>query len=166
MRPTSGPWTRAGGVRYRNQTGRNDFVMLKAAYDRKSLYFYAQTVLRITPATDPHWMLLFIDTDQRADTGWLGYDYVVNLQVRSERETTMKAWRNGAWQPAGKAEYRVNGNGMELKLARKLVSQSKGPAFDFHWADNIQSFEGVSELGVNGDSAPNRRWNYRFSVAR
>jgi hypothetical protein len=39
------------------------------------------------------------------------------------------------------------------------------PAFDFHWADNIQSFGGVAELATNGDSAPNRRWNYRFAVA-
>jgi hypothetical protein len=38
--------------------------------------------------------------------------------------------------------------------------------FDFHWADNIQSFDGVSELGVNGDSAPNRRWNYRYEIAK
>jgi hypothetical protein len=38
------------------------------------------------------------------------------------------------------------------------------PSFDFHWADNIQGFDGVSELGVNGDSAPNRRWNYRYTV--
>jgi hypothetical protein len=43
------------------------------------------------------------------------------------------------------------------------VNKSEGsPTFDFHWADNIQSFKDVSELGLHGDSAPNRRWNYRF----
>ena len=60
----------------------------------------------------------------------------------------------------------MNGNGMELSLPRALVGQDQNtPRFDFHWADNIQGFNDVSELGVNGDSAPNRRWNYRFSVA-
>jgi len=48
-----------------------------------------------------------------------------------------------------------------------LVGEAAGqPALDFHWADNIQSFSGIAELGVNGDIAPNRRWNYRFQSAK
>jgi hypothetical protein len=153
-----------GGVVYRNDTGRNDFVIAKAAYDARRLFFFVQTRERITPRTDPHWMLLLLDADQNGGTGWLGYDFIINLEVPGETETTVKAWRAGSWQTVGRAEYRVNGNGMELSLARKAVGQDvgKAPAFDFHWADNVQSFGEVSELGVNGDSAPNRRWNYRF----
>lgn len=156
-----------GDLKYRNDTGRNDFAVLKAAYDNKDVYFYAQTVNAISPATGPNWMLLFIDADQRADTGWLGYDFVVNLGVLNERQTTVKRWRRGRWELAGKASYRVSGNAMELAVSRKLLGQSKtrNPSFDFHWADDIQSFEGVAELGVNGDSAPNRRWNYRYQVS-
>jgi hypothetical protein len=76
----------------------------------------------------------------------------------------VKAWKSGQWQTAGKAQYRVSGNGMELAVSRKLVGQdsASAPRLDFHWADNIQGFGGVEELGVNGDNAPNRRWNYRF----
>ena len=36
----------------------------------------------------------------------------------------------------------------------------------FSIARNIQSFGDVSEFGLNGDSAPNRRWNYRYEVAQ
>ena len=65
----------------------------------------------------------------------------------------------------GRAKYRVNGNGMEIAIPRALIGQKgKTPGFDFHWADNIQSFDGASEFGVNGDSAPDRRWNYRYEV--
>jgi hypothetical protein len=152
-----------GDLLYRNDTGRNDFVILKAAYDRDRLYFFAQTFDRISPRTDRNWMLLFLDVDQNAATGWLGYDYVVNLEVPSDTETTVKTWRRGTWETVGKAGYRVNGNGMELSLSRKLVGlAAKRLAFDFHWADNLQSFSDASELGVNGDSAPDRRWNYRL----
>ena len=78
----------------------------------------------------------------------------------------MKSWRDGAWATAGTATYRVNGNGMEVSVPRAVVAIASGkPAFDFHWADNIRRFGDVSELGVNGDSAPNRRWNYRYTVA-
>ena len=155
-----------GNTPYRNDTGRNDFVIAKAAYDDNNLYFFIQTLAPITPRTGSNWMLLLLDTDRDARTGWLGYDYVVNLEVPSERETTVKLWNNSTWKTVGTASYRVDGNGMEIAVPRALVALAAGkPAFDFHWADNIQSFGDVSELGVNGDSAPNRRWNYRYSVA-
>ncbi len=154
-----------GELVYRNQTGRNDFVILKAAYDTANLYFFAQTLNNISPHTGANWMLLLLDADQNAGTGWLGYDYVVNLEVLSSATTTIKAWRDGKWQNAGKVKYRSNGNGLELAIPRKLVGQKSGtPAFDFHWADNIQSFDGAPDFGVNGDSAPNRRANYRYEV--
>jgi hypothetical protein len=154
-----------GELVYRNETGRNDFVISKAAHDDASLFFFVQTAKPITPHTEPHWMLLLLDADQDAATGGLGYDYIVNLEVTNDTETTVKAWRDESWETIGSAEYRVNGNGMELVLSRALVGEADDvPAFDFHWADNIQGFNDVSELGVNGDSAPNRRWNYRYSV--
>ncbi len=110
-------------------------------------------------------MLLYLDTDQNAKTGWEGYDYLVNLEVPSDTETTVKAWRNGAWETVGRASYRVNGNGMEIGIPRELIGQAgRTPAFDFHWADNLQRLNDVSEFGVNGDSAPDRRWNYRFQA--
>lgn len=153
-----------GGLHYRNTTGRNDFVIAKAAHDQDAVSFLVGTRAPITPRTDPHWMLLLIDCDQRADTGWLGYDFVVNLEVPDATTTTVKRWRHGQWEPAGTASYRVAGNRMELKIGRPVLGfGSDAPAFDFHWADNLQSFDDVSELGVNGDSAPNRRWNYRYA---
>ena len=156
-----------GELVYRNDTGRNDFVTSKAAYDDTHLYFFAQTFDKISPRTDRNWMLLFLDSDQNAGTGWLGYDFVVNQEVPSDNITTVKRWRDGRWVPVGEGTYRVNGNKMELAIPRALVGQTKAaPAFDFHWADNIQSFGDVSELGLNGDSAPNRRWNYRYEVVR
>jgi hypothetical protein len=154
-----------GDLVYRNTTGRNDFVKLKAASDSATLQFFAQTRERITPHTDRHWMLLLLDTDCDTRTGWLGYDFVVNLEVPNERETRVKAWRQGSWQDVGSAQYRANGNGLELALEKELVGLTESkPRFDFHWADNIEGFGDVSELGVNGDSAPNRRWNYRFET--
>jgi hypothetical protein len=156
-----------GDLVYTNTTGRNDLVISKAAYDAENLYFFVQAESPITPHTDPMWMLLLLDMDQDATTGWLGYDFVVNQRVDDDGTTTVKRWEDGQWRLGGAARYQVNGEGMELVLRRDLVGESDGdPAFDFHWADNIQSFAGVRELGVNGDSAPNRRWNYRFEVAR
>jgi len=156
-----------GNLVYRNTTGRNDFVIAKAAHDRDSLFFFVQTLKEISPRSGRNWMLLLLDADRSTKTGWLGYDYVVNLKVLSDRETSVKVWRDGTWVSCAKAAYQVNGNGMELQIRRSAMGRMGATAqFDFHWADNIQSFDGVSELGVNGDSAPNRRWNYRYEIEK
>ena len=154
-----------GAVVYRDDSGRNDFVICKCAYDSTNVYFYVQTLEKITPRTDTNWMLLFLDADRNVATGWFGYDYVLNLEVLGDQQTTVKAWRSGNWQSIAQIPYRVNGNGLELAMPRALIGQGdNAPAFDFHWADNIQSFGDISEFGVHGDSAPNRRWNYRYEV--
>jgi hypothetical protein len=154
-----------GDLVYRDDTGRNDFAIAKAAYDKANLYFFVQTLDKITPRTGRNWMLLLLDTDQDANSGWLGYDFIVDLEVLNDKETTVKAWHAGQWQTVGRARYRANGNGMELAVPRSLVRQGKQtPAFDFHWADNLQNFGDASDLDLAGDSAPDGRWNYRFKV--
>lgn len=155
-----------GDLHYFNDTGRNDFVLAKAAYDKRNIYFFVQTASKITRRTDSNWMLLFIDSDQNTATGWMGYDYLLNVEVPSDGRTVVKAWKNAGWEKVGMADYRVSGNAMELAVNRRLLRQAGAtPAFDFHWADNIQKLGDISEFGVNGDSAPNRRCNYRFKVA-
>jgi len=152
-----------GDLTYTNTTGRNDFVITKAAHSSEQLSFFIQTREPITPHTDSMWMLLLIDADQNASTGWLGYDFIVNHEVLDPHTTTVKRWSDGAWAAAGEATFSKNGNGLELQIARDLIGEEDGsPAFDFHWVDNIKRFDGIAELGINGDSAPNRRWNYRY----
>ncbi len=152
---------------YINTTGRNDFVIAKAAYAKKYISFFVQTRDAITSYGDSMWMMLLLDSDQDASTGWLGYDYIVNEDVLNKKKTTLKKWTaEGEWEAVAVVDYRVNGNGLELSIPRKFLGmEKKTPALDFHWVDNIQAFSDVSELGVNGDSAPNRRWNYRFQVS-
>ena len=155
-----------GEIHYTNTTGRNDFITAKASFDGDNLFFYMETADPITPHNDPYWMLLLMDADRNGTTGWLGYDFIINLEIMDSGRTTVKMRRNDEWHTIGDAHYAVQGNRMELSVPRKLVNQSEStPCFDFHWADNIQSFDSVAELGLNGDHAPNRRWNYRFQVA-
>jgi len=150
---------------YVNKTGRNDFVRLKVARDNRNVYFYAETRENITPYTGRNWMLLFIDTDQDPSTGWNGYDYLVNASVPDAKTTTVKKNLGGwKWSEGIKVSYRVAGNKMEVAIPRSVLGlPARGDfAFDFHWADNIQKTDDIIEFAVSGDSAPDRRFNYRY----
>jgi hypothetical protein len=163
-RNTTG-WGSAGT--YINISGRNDFVLSKVARDDTYLYFYMQTDVNITTYTGANWMLLFINADQDYRTGWQGYEYVVNLAVNSTTSTTLKRTGSGwNWTNVNaNISYQVSGNKMELRIPRSDIGQGSGTsrvAFDFKWADNLQATNDIIQFAINGDSAPDRRFNYRY----
>jgi hypothetical protein len=65
-------------VTYRSFTGRNDIIAAKVAWDKETASFYVRTREPITTPDGTNWMLLLLDTDSGAKTGWLGYDFVIN----------------------------------------------------------------------------------------
>jgi hypothetical protein len=160
-----------GGLHYTNDTGRNDIITSKVAVDRKNVYFYVQTHQALTVHTGSNWMLLLIDADQNPQTGWYGYDYLVNRRVISDKITTLMRFvsdsSGGHWLEVARVDYRYSGDALEMAISRKqlgLVGDSLG--LDFHWADNPVDLKDPISLCTNGDSAPNRRFNYRCSWKR
>ncbi len=149
---------------YVNRTGRNEFVRAKVTSDEKMVYFYAQTRLPISPTTDPNWMMLFLDIDQSVNTGYLGYDYVINWPVLDAGRTTVKKNIGGwNWELVGEAWLRVEGNQLMLGIARDLLGLDQNPIlFDFHWCDNLSHPGDLGDFLVSGDSAPSRRANFRY----
>jgi hypothetical protein len=156
-----------GGLHYKNDTGRNDLITSKVAVDRDRVYFYAETKETISPHTGTNWMLLLIDADQDPKTGWYGYDYLINQRVVDHQTTTIRRYApdiaGGPWVEGGRINYRYAGKALELAVPRKLLGL-KGDAFsfDFHWSDNLTDLKDPISLCTSGDSAPNRRFNYRY----
>jgi hypothetical protein len=130
-------------VIYKNTTGRNDFVAAKMSWDKTRAYFYVRTREPITPPAGTNWMTLLIDVDANAGTGHLGYDYVVDYRSRAVR-------------------WKMSGNELELSIRWKTLGLKAPPAkIDFKWADNCFASGDWSDFTLNGDAAPNDRFNYR-----
>ena len=51
-----------------------------------------------------------------------------------------------------------------IAVKRTYLKQESELSFDFHWVDNIQKLGDITEFFINGDSAPERRANYRFQT--
>ena len=100
------------GVQYTNHTGRNDLRRAKISWDPQFFHFYVQANAPITPATDAHWMMLYIDSDADAATGWMGYDWVVNrFRDRSGHCSIEKNVGNGyRWEQVGDGSVAVAGS--------------------------------------------------------
>ena len=128
-----------GNLHYTDQSGRNDIVRCLVSVDRKNIYFAAETAAPLTPSTDPNWMLLFIDTNEDGT-----YDYVI--------------------KPAeGLFPFATQGNAIEIAVPRKLLGKTgKHISLRFKWADNPSNPDDIISISTTGDTAPNRRFAYRF----
>lgn len=153
------------GHHYVDTLGRNDIVEAKVAVGKKDMAFYVRTDSALTACTDPDWMLLLIDADRDYSTGWHGYDYIVNKRVKSDRATTLMRYDSeaGEWIEVATVPYAVSDREMELSIPRKLLNLTgNSVTFDFKWVDNPQDFVDPISLCTAGDTAPNRRFNYRY----
>ena len=152
-----------GKLHYVNATGRNDIVAAKVEYDARNVYFYVGTHAKLSPRTDPNWMLLYINADADAGTGWLGYDFVVNRQVGAGK-TSLEKNEGGEykWQPVGNVRYVMRGSELMVTIPRVLLGVKAVPCtIDFKWADNCFAKGNASDFTLNGDAAPDGRFSYR-----
>jgi hypothetical protein len=156
-----------GGLHYLDQSGRNDIVRSKVAVDRNTVAFYVAAHEPLTPQNGKNWMLLLIDADRNPKTGWFGYDFLINMKVLDEKTTTIMRYvgdaAGGHWSELTRLSYRYAGKELEIAVPRRLLGL-KGDAFsfDFKWADNPTDLKDPISLCTSGDTAPNRRFNYRF----
>lgn len=149
---------------YVNATGRNDLLAMKVVRDDANLYFYARTRAAISPHTDPNWMMLFLNVDGRADTGWQGYDFALNRRVLDAGTSVVERAKTGwDWTPVGKARLRVEGNELMLAVPREVLGVPAGPVrLELKWVDNADGEQGIDRFTTDGDCAPNGRFNYLY----
>lgn len=151
-----------GSLYYSNKTGRNDIVLAKVARDTEHVYFYVQTATSLTSSNDSGWMRLFINIDRDKNTGWEGYDLVVNRVTPGQRAIVEKSEGAWHWVKVAEVEYAVHGSELKIKVPRKLLGQNPTLDFEFKWSDNMQQDGDIMDFLVNGDVAPSGRFNYHF----
>jgi len=151
------------GIHYENNSGRNDIITSKVAVDNNMIYFYVETADDLTSPTGKNWMLLFIDSDNDSETGWYGYDFLINQSIENDTLTSLSYFDGNDWEVISEISYRYYQNQMEIAIPRDLVDLNKDEfVFDFKWSDHAQELKDPISFCTHGDTAPNRRFNYRF----
>ncbi len=155
-----------GAYMYINNTGRNDIDYAKVSQDDEYIYFLVTTAHPLVFVDESNFMNLFIDIDMNHDTGWEGYDFIINRN-REEKTVSVERFVNNSWEfeEAGRAEYKLYKKCLMLKVAKKILGfEGKKVSFDFKWADNSTTTGNVMEFMDLGDAAPDSRFNFRYVV--
>ena len=151
---------------YVNQTGLNDIKSAKVSADATTLCFLLRAAAPLQGFLgQENVMTVLVDADQDASTGWLGYDFAINRTPRGIERHAGGGWD---WTPVEEvllAQRRVAGDSMELKVPLAALGLDSYPlAFDFKVVDKITGNGEWWDLTVNGDAAPDDRFNYRVEI--
>lgn len=159
-----------GSLHYTNVSGRNDIVEARVARDDRYLYFYVCAADALTPPSDPHWMMLLLDIDRNKQTGWQGYDYIVNYRSPRRGEVFVQHSRQDKWlwDDCGRGQIRVDAGRLMMRIPRAALGLAPDDKldFEFKWSDNMQDEGNIMDFYVNGDVAPGGRFNYVFTEAQ
>ena len=148
-----------GGLHYTDSTGRNDIVECRVSVTRKAIRFEAKTADALSPSSVDNWMLLLIDSDCNAATGWEGYDFLVRNGILYGWDEGLQDW-NGIKRVS---PYEGGDDFVRITVPRKLLGMTGNAfSFDFKWTDNPTALDNIITVATTGDTAPNRRFNYRF----
>ncbi|MBO5076286.1 MAG: hypothetical protein J5584_01645 [Clostridia bacterium] len=151
--------------RYINGTGRNDIDYAKVSQDADKLYFLVKTVNDMVVCDDNTWMNLLIDADMKHDTGWEGYDFILN-RSRADGKLSVERFDGNSWTSIklGDAEYTVNEKYLTVTVDKSLLGWKSGEAanFDFKWTDNSTETGNILEFMDLGEAAPDDRFNFRY----
>ena len=159
--------------KYVNETGRNDIISSKATYDSQNVYFMVQTKNDLTPYTDPAWMRLLLEVEEKdgipvTSDNWESFQYIINRQTPAdETHATLEKSAGGwEWNTVGQVEYSANGNMLQISVPRGMlgIDGCKSFTVNFKWSDNMQVDGDILDFYENGDVAPEGRFKYRLAV--
>ena len=159
-----------GRTKYKNESGRNDIVASKVTLDTKNVYFYVETAEAITAYDNKSsWMKLYLDIDSNGNTGWYGYDFIINNDIKSDGTTTVAKY-NGTdgkygFENIGEVSYKVEGNKLMIAVPQALLGMAdryQEFCFQFKWADSETTYDEMEDFYCDGDIAPLGRMNYVF----
>ena len=158
-----------GRTKYTNTSGRNDIKAAKVTSDTKNVYFYVECAEAITAAdSSSSWMKLYVDADSNGTTGWYGYDFIINNEVKGDGTTTVAKY-NGAdgkygFETCGEVSFKLDGNKMMIAVPQEMLGMTgyRELCFQFKWADSDTVYDEMEDFYCDGDAAPLGRMNYVY----
>ncbi|MBO4423579.1 MAG: hypothetical protein J5879_09075 [Clostridia bacterium] len=165
-----------GSKRLEDTSGNNDIRDAKITHDTKYMYFYVDVPETVDEnanvisayKADTSWMQLFINTDMSDETGFYGFDYIINNTVKDENTSTVaKCTKDGkefSFEDSAEISYRVEGNKMMIRVALEDlgISDHTHIAFAFKWVDSDMKITTMEQMYSEGDCAPLGRLCYTF----
>lgn len=155
----------SSGLRYVEQSGRDDIVVCKVARDERRLYFHLRTRESLASPTAA-FLWLLIDADGDAATGWEGHEWAASRTSDADGTWWLERHDGGSsWKRTERLEARSSGSEAHLAIPRAALGFPEGTtraSIDFKWIAGSERPRDILEVYEKGDAAPDGRFRYRY----
>ena len=150
---------------YTDNSGRNDFKLMKVAKDAANIYFYVQTENDIKGQGDGEWMNLYIRSGKKAVASWEGFDFAVNRKTPANGKMSIEKYGTSGWETVGEVSYKLSGKELMIAVPKAMLGIGNSELVDiqFKWADNCDATDDIMNFYTKGDTAPYGRLTYIYS---
>lgn len=151
------------GLRYTDNSARNDISIAKVAHSASNLYFYIECLDDITTRdnNDLNFMNVFIKTKD-SENNFMGFNYVINRSANGDKASIERCDGGYNFTKVGDADIAINRNVMQLAIPLSLIEANETADVEFKIADNITHPEDVMDYYISGDSMPIGRLHYGY----
>ena len=151
------------GLRYTDNSARNDIKLVKVTNDVKNIYFYIECKEDITTynGTDENYMNIWLRTNSK-DPSFNGFNILINRNIKNNEGTIEKSLGGYNFEVVGKAKLSINGNVMQVKIPKEYLNCEKENSFEFKVADNVTNYKDIMDYYVTGDVVPLGRLRYGY----
>ena len=109
-------------------------------------------------------MTLLLNTDGSSDTGWNGYNYVINRAAAGNGHAVLEKMTDTGWQKQAEVSYILTGSEIVITVPRTALGLTSDPLrFTFKWADNLP-LDDIIYFYRDGDTAPMGRFAYLYET--
>ncbi len=140
------------GTYYENRTQRNVLTEIRVSHTKEEICFTMIGKAPITPFDGSgSWMRLYLVTEDGT-----GEHYVLNAHPNRADKTTLARVGESldSLVDIADATYTVDGNRMEVRVARKSLGLDGDFTLWFKWADATAPIQSVEDFYETGDAAP------------
>lgn len=151
------------GLRYTDNSARNDIKLVKVTNDVKNIYFYIECKEDITAynGTDENYMNIWLRTNSK-DPSFNGFNILINRNIKNNEGIIEKSLGGYNFEVVGKAKLSINGNVMQVKIPKEYLNCEKENSFEFKVADNVTNYKDIMDYYVTGDVVPLGRLRYGY----
>ena len=171
-----------GNLHYSDYSGRNDIIGAQMTRDGENIYILVECAKDITPYTDPLWMNVYLDVEDR-DGGWESFDYVVNkTSPRSESVAVLEKFTGNGYESefVSDVAYSVQGRYLQIAIPKAALGiEGEDFTVNFSVTDNVHDEDDQAQKGessylytrfsgnildfyTSGDVAPGGRFKYSY----
>ena len=152
-------------VHYAQPAPVDKLTTVKVAHDASNIYFYIEGKDDFSKYSGKtNWLNVLIGCGDPAAKAWECYDYVAGMQISGKSASVHKISKGYTVSQTGKADIRISGKAIRMKIPRSAVGMTALKRFYFKVEMGVEDPSDIMSSYLSGSAIPMGRLSYMYDM--